>query len=242
MGFFKKIKDAMMGAFDDEGLMNSLCEHLREIGVNATLLEPGSPDAIGPKWKREPFASGFVVGCIHVEGHTFDMIQVERRMAGGASHDDDTPDEPSTIVYAYHYVVRGDVEGLEKQLKANVKLITKGFIRREVINFQWVGGDLAQLLNADADLSKLLLREGLSQVPSVEIQLDRTNRCIRMTQQFQIPMGRGGRFSVGIGGFSVGMGERPRDFDDVMVEITFPSSETIETFDLIAHHIRNFMN
>ena len=74
MSIFKKIKNAVTG----EELMRNLCEHLRQIGVNATLLESGSPEAIGPRWKKGPFVSEYVFGNIKIEGQHIDLLQVGR--------------------------------------------------------------------------------------------------------------------------------------------------------------------
>ncbi|UCH37175.1 MAG: hypothetical protein JSV76_05695 [Candidatus Bathyarchaeota archaeon] len=213
--------------------------HLQSIGINATLLESGSPEAIGPMWNFGPINSGTVVGCIRIEDHNLDLIQVER-MLRSEGHQDEIPDYH--YLFAYHYVVKTNVETHEKTLKANVKPITKGLFRRKVIDFRWEGGDLARTLNADTDLRNMLLRDGLDQLPRIEIQLDRTNHCIRITQQFQISTGQSSRFSIGIGGFSVGTGGRPHDLDVATVETTYPSRETVELYNHIAHHIRSIIN
>lgn len=238
MHIFKKIKDTMMGTFDDAGLMNSLSTHLHNIGITSTLLEPESPETIGPLWKFGPMGSGKIVGCIRIEGHDLDLLQVER-MIRGEAHQEEMQDYYH--LFAYHYVVRTKVENLQKTLKANIKPLTKGFFRREITGFRWEGGDLAQRLNADSDLRNMLLMKGLKQLPSIEIQLDRTNHCVRITQQFQISTGQSGRFSVGIGGFNLGMGGRPYDLDVATVEQTFPTRQTFEIYDHIAHHIRSIM-
>ena len=244
MHIFRKIKDSardmMKGTFDDAGFMNSLSTHLRNIGITATLLEPESPDAIGPMWKFGPIGSGTVVGCIRMEGSDVDLLQVERMIRSEAQHDERTPTDYHHL-FAYHYIVRTDFEGSEKTVKANIKPITKGFIRREVTDFRWEGGDLAQRLNADTDLRNRLLREGLNQLPRIDIQPDRTNHCIRITQLFEISVGGSGRFSVGIGGFNMGMGGRPHDLDVATVETSFPSRETFDLYNVVARHVRSIV-
>lgn len=238
MHIFKKMKDAMMGTFDDAGFMNSLSAHLQDIGITATLLEPERPEAIGPLWKFGPIGSGTVVGSLRIEDSNMDLLQVERMIRSEAQHDE-TPDYHH--LFAYHYVVRADVEGLEETLKATIKPITKGLLRREVIDFRWEGKGLAQRLNADTDIWDRLLRGGVRQLLRIEIQPDRTNHCIRITQLFEISAGRGSRFSVGVGGFSVGMGGRPLDLDVATVATTFPSRETFELHNRISHHVRSLM-
>ncbi len=156
MSVSKKIKDAVK----EVGLMGELCEHLRQIGINARLLESGSPDAVGPRWKKSIFASSYVLGCIKVEDRNLDLVQVER--------------QPSQIIpppYGYNYVVRAIVEGLEGKLWAQTKPIGP-------VDFEWERGYLAQLLNADSDLQDMLLRAGSNKL---WISPDKRNRCVRIT-------------------------------------------------------------
>jgi hypothetical protein len=168
MSIFKKIKNAVTG----EELMRDLCEHLRQIGVNATLLESGSPEAIGPRLKKGPFASEQVLGNIRIEGQHIDLLQVGRRGVGGGGEDGGggTEDQP-------FYVVRAKVEGVERNLEAKGKPIKKGFFSREVVGFQWEGGDLARRLNADADLKTMVLSTGLV---DIEVRCDKNNQCVRI--------------------------------------------------------------
>jgi hypothetical protein len=156
MSISKKIKDAVK----EVGLMNELCQHLQQIGINARLLESGSPDAVGPRWKKGIFASSYVLGCVKVEGRNLDLVQVERQ-----------PSQMTPPPYGYNYVVRLIVEGLEGKLWAGTKPIGP-------VDFQWQGGYLAQLLNADSDLQDMLLRAGLNKLL---ISPDKRNQCVRIT-------------------------------------------------------------
>jgi len=166
-GLFKKIKDAFTG----EELMHDLCAHLQALGIHATLLASGSPDAIGPRWKKGPFISESVLGNIKIDGHNLDLLVVGRRSEGGGE------DTSGGIVHPYFYVVRAPVEGLEKRLDAKSKSIRKGFFSKDVTDLQWEGGDLAQQLNADADLKAMILSTGLV---GLEVRPDKTNRCVRI--------------------------------------------------------------
>ena len=91
MSVFKKIRDVIKEA----ALMNELCEHFQRIGINARLLESGSSETIGPRRKRGIFASGYVLGCVRVEGRNLDLVQVERQ-----------PSQTIPPLYGYTYVVR----------------------------------------------------------------------------------------------------------------------------------------
>lgn len=153
MSISRKIKDAVR----EVGLLNELCEHLRQIGINAMLLESGSPEAIGPRWKKGIFASSYVLGCVKVEDRNLDMVQVDR-----------LGDPPA---YGYHYVVRAIVEGLESRLWAQTKPIGP-------VDFLWQGAHIAQLLNADSDLQDMLLKAGSNRL---FISPDKKNQCVRIT-------------------------------------------------------------
>jgi len=183
---FKKIK----GAFKEEGLMKELCEHLRQIGINAVLMESGSPEAVGGAFR------GLVLGCVKVEGRNIDLVQVERMGV-----------EP---VYQYYYVVRANVEGLENKLEAKGEPKTKGFMSKEVVDYRWEGKDLAQLLNGDSDLKNMLLKEGLDKL---EVKPDKKNQCVRITPIVKTPT----RVSIGgipvKGGLTVGRKEFPTPGD-----------------------------
>ena len=67
--------------------------------------------------------------------------------------------EYNLATYRFYYGVRCDVEGVEKQVKARMKIQTKGLIKRKVVDFKWVGGELADELNRDDELKKQLLQQ-----------------------------------------------------------------------------------
>ncbi len=99
--------------------MNELCNHLQGIGVKATLLQPGSYEAVGPR-KVGIFASGYVLGCVKIEGRNLDQIQVERNISSPPSGSQLSSRAQGRLVYQYHYVVKGNVNGLECKLKAEL--------------------------------------------------------------------------------------------------------------------------
>ena len=202
---FKKIKDK----YKETGLINELCEHLRNIGINATLLESGSSEAVG---------GILALGNIKVEGRNLDLIQVERQPGGG-----------SNIVYQYHYAVRANVEGLEDKLKADAKPITKGLFSKEVVDLKWEGKELAQLLNTDSDLKSMLLKEGLDKVV---VRPDKKHQCVMITHPPKIPrqvsVSIGGLPSIPVRGGGLTAGRKE-----------FPTLEEFDAYDRIAKHIRS---
>lgn len=90
--------------------------------------------------------------------------------------------------------------------------IIKG-LSRETVDFKWEGKELAQVLNSDANLRKLFLSKGLKSFLHVEIIPYGEHKCI-IRQKFAT----------------------------YSVKKTFPTTETFETLDRIAHHIRSISN
>jgi hypothetical protein len=184
MSSFKKVpgvlKEAAQRSFDNhfrferELLMGELCQYFRVIDVNAILLEPENPEAF-----RYP---PYILGHVKIEGRNVDAILVQFSSSG---------DDTSFAWYRYFYVVRANLDGLESKLKAdfksnwhdrccqkrNFKRIDGTLIDREVSDCRWEGGELAQLLNADSDLTQTLYNEGLDRL---EIRSDRGHRCVRI--------------------------------------------------------------
>jgi len=160
-GLVKYVKERLIGeeTKTEVGLMKELCEHLRRIGVDSTLLESGSIDTI----ERQ---------CIKVEGRNIDFVQVQSLPS--------TSGRPSELCYQYHYVVRVNVKGLESKLKAEVKppaYWKLDLIEKRVVDFKWEGGELAQMLNADFDLKNKMLKGGLDKLV---MSADKEHQCVRI--------------------------------------------------------------
>ncbi len=95
------------------------------------------------------------LGCVKVEGRNIDLVEVSRLAQVVGSRGG-----PGHLVYRYNYVVKANVGNLENKLKAEAKQIKKGFLSSEIIDYNWEGGELAQLLNADSELKNMLLGLG----------------------------------------------------------------------------------
>jgi hypothetical protein len=222
---FKK-KDVAKEVEEDE-LIKELCEHLRQIGINATVVESGSPEAIGR-------LVTFALGNIKVEGQNLDLVQVGKisasprkllqgqvRIQPGQSGYTRELGQGS-IKYDYHYVVRAKVEGLESKLEAEFKPIEKrkGLFGKEVVGFQWEGGELAQRLNADSNLKNMLLKV---KIERLLIKPEKEHQCVRITPP------------TGPETLSFDFGLHPAIFGRKM----FPTREAFDIYDRIAFHIRN---
>ncbi len=209
-------KDLMENAYDGKGLIDRLDEHLRQMGIDTTLLPLENPEAVGPKLTKGPFTSGRSLGCIKIRNRNLNLVQVE------GPEDIDA----GRVTYLYHFIVRANVEGLEHALKTEIKPITKGLISKKTIDFQWEGGELARRLNLDSQLKNMLLKNGLDQLPTLEVTADKANKCVRITKT-PVP-----RWSTG---------PRKRGGPTVLLAVDrkFPTREEFEAYDRIAHHIRS---
>jgi len=116
--------------------------------------------------------------------------------------------------YRCNYVVQARVKGLEDKLEAEGKPIKKsGFLRKRVVDFRWEGKELAQILNSDAKLRSHFLSQ--RRPTKVEIEPSRKGHpYVRIIQKR--------------------LYYRPLS--------AFPTIETFEAYDRIAHHIRSIAN
>jgi len=146
---------------------------------------------------------------VTLTGQEIDVVKVSHLGGYGSS-------------YSFYYGVRCDVEGIEKQMRARMKIQTKGLIRREVVDFKWVGGELADELNRDDELKKQLLQQLEIDVrDSVEISPDKKAGIVWITTtQAMSP------FPKSATPFSI--------LDDIM-----PSETSFKSYNAIARHIRN---
>ena len=148
--------------------------------------------------------------CVALRGQEIDIVKINHMRAYGAAS------------YSFYYGVRRDVEGIEKQVKTRMKIQAKGLTRREVIDFKWIGGELADELNRDDTLKAQLLRQLKINVRDcVEIFADKKAGVVWITTtKYMSP------FPKSATPFSVP--------DDIM-----PSETSFRLYNAIANHIRN---
>jgi hypothetical protein len=148
--------------------------------------------------------------CVALRGQEIDIVKVNYTRAYGAAS------------YSFYYGVRRDVERIERQVKARMKIQAKGLTRRKVINFKWVGGELADELNRDNALTVQLLRQLKTTVRDrVEIFPDKKAGVVWITTtKYMSP------FPKSATPFSIP--------DDIM-----PSETSFRLYNAIANHIRN---
>lgn len=146
---------------------------------------------------------------VALTGQEIDVVKVSHLGGYGSS-------------YSFYYGVRCDVEGIKKQMRARMKIQTKGLIRREAVDFKWFGGELADELNRDDELKKQLLQQLKTDVrDSVEISPDKKAGIVWITTTKVMPP-----FPKSATPFSIP--------DDIM-----PSETSFKSYNAIARHIRN---
>ena len=143
MGFLKR----MLG--DESDLINELCSHLKKIGLNASILESQS---VG----TQTFGG---LGTVKIEGQNIEYVLVTKH-----TYPKRTPKGKASTgsYYRYGYGRKGSVEGLQDKLEARAKPIRKSFFNRTIVDYTWEGGELTKLLNADMDLKRMLIEEGIN--------------------------------------------------------------------------------
>jgi len=224
MSIFKKIRGAIEARTREVGLINELCEHLRQIGVEATVLDFKSPEAIHHSRTSHIYYTMEnlpPLGCVKVEGRNIDLVEVSRIGAGGG-----ISGGPGHLVYRYNYVVKANVGNLENKLKAEAKQIKKGFLSSEIIDYNWEGGELAQLLNADSELKNMLLELGSPNLMVTPYKRDQYVGIMPVISPIT---------TIVIGGI-------PVKYDGIVGRKAFPTREAFEAYDRIAQHIRSILS
>jgi hypothetical protein len=227
MSFFRKVR----GEFEEVGLVNELCEHLRQIGVEATVLDLKSPEAIHHTPTMHIIYSMKNIpplGCVKVEGRNIDLVEVCRFFGGSAStvgFGGSASGGGPLLTYRYNYVVKANVGNLKDKLKAEAKPIKTGLLNREIIEYKWEGGELAQLLNADSELKNMLLGLG---APHLRVIPNKKDQYVEITPTVSST-------TIVISGI-------PVKEDIIVGRKEFPTREAFEAYDRIAQNIRSILS
>jgi hypothetical protein len=152
----------MKDKYNETGLADQLCGHLNGCGLKARVVDRKGPEAMTH--------SGFLrtrpapIGCVKVEGCNIDFVEMYRQLEekGGLSVSigDIGLSAPPSFNYEYVAVSRFDV-GEDKELRAEIDYLTKGLVKKEVVDFHWKGGVLAEKLNQDVELKEMLKALGM---------------------------------------------------------------------------------
>ena len=157
-GLLDRLKGKLTGA----EAVEDMCTYLQGLGVNAYVLPKDSSETI-PRDKVFGLSTGNPpLGTIKIEGKHIDLIELypkntetNRSMGlslnnigvGVSASDDET-------VFK-RYILRTNTH-LGKELKAELKPIEKGFMKKEIVGYEWKGGKLAKALSADSTLLQMI--------------------------------------------------------------------------------------
>jgi len=221
MGVLDKIKDTL----SETGLTEDLCTHLNCIGVPAKKVDVKGPEAIH---HSTTLGMGTVpLGCVKVEGKNIECVEMYRFFQSGGSGfkvGGIGLEKPGNILYKYQYVMRANVGERENDLNAQIEYETKGLVKKELVNFYWKGGRLAQVLNTDAELKDLLAQSG---VPPLVVHANKKDGYVAISQ------------GQAIGGWM--REEKGHYFQLNIGKYNFPSQEAFTMYDKILGHVRVVM-
>jgi hypothetical protein len=207
MGLMDSLKDK----FNETGLTEQLCGHINGCGLKARVVDKKGPEGLPHSNKIIGIAP---LGCIRLEGCNFDYVEVYRFMEqkkGGFSvgiGDMSFGNPKDNIAYEYTAAARFEVGDSEKDLRAEIDHVTKGLVKKEVVDFSWKGGALAQKLNQDAQLRSMLQALGM---PWIEVSASKKDDYVEVGQGHA----RGGTFALTTGKYD------------------FPSSQMLAVYDRI---------
>ncbi len=146
-GVFTSFLRRVLG--DESDLVRELCDHLRQLGLKATVLEPETAEA--------KILGG--LGNVIIEGRNIELVQVTKHTQ---THSAGRGRTTVSHYYLYHYGVKANVDSsLENKLRTEAKPIRKSFFNRTIVDYKWEGGELAQFLTADMELKNMLVEEGI---------------------------------------------------------------------------------
>ena len=77
-----------------------------------------------------------------------------------------------------HFIVKKDLSENDEGFVAETKLTTKGhFASKKLVGVQWVGGRIADVLNNDAELTNMILKQSIK---DAHIRIDPTKNDVRI--------------------------------------------------------------
>jgi hypothetical protein len=185
------------------------------------------------------------LGCVKVEGRSIDAIRlcIESELPWGYRKITNWPFPPpgtsmERVTYNISYIVYGLVETLENELEAETRPIKEGLLEKKVTGFEWQGGRLAGILNADSDLKDVLLKMG---PPDIAVEPHREKTPLSTDTQLILKPEA-----------SDEMQSKEKQYVEITASIivadektakgqAFPSSEAFEAYDRIARHIRSII-
>ncbi len=240
-GLFNSIK----GKFTGSESVEELCECLNQWGIKATVLDKNSPELL-PVNKVFGIATDPPIGTIKVEGKNFDLIELHHRVVGKSSgmsiggvitikpNDNQSPQD-----LLQKYIVRADTS-MGRDLKVELKATEKGFMSKEIVGYEWKGGKLAQALNSDAELERMLLN--VYDKADIKVDVNEKFKYLMISGENRR---RGRSVGLNIGGINtstlMGVAKKVTEGKDLlkMWKESFPTFEELGVYDRIAFTIRS---
>lgn len=179
-----------MNRMDAQSLITGapqVCEQLRACGVFATLLPPGSPERID----SGPFASGAV---IRIDGRHVAQLRLvvkgavgPRSTLGAGSFSVGVGGLPvagrMALPLRYEWIVSRSPASDPAAFEARLRIETRGFFRKEVVDLAWSGGSrLAQALAADHSIRAALWGQ-LGPSEKLFVEPDRGRGVVRIVHR-----------------------------------------------------------
>lgn len=151
-------------------VLDELCRHLQGIGLTAKVAwDDPRPEAVHYQITQGYYAHiESPLGYVEVEGKSIDAVRLCITMESPWRQGKlDWPSAPANyrVTYSISYLVHGEfVKDLEGDLKAETRPIKAGLFEKRITGFEWKGGRLSVILNADSDLMNRLSKMGLPHV------------------------------------------------------------------------------
>ena len=172
---FKKLREK----FRDKK-MDKLLAHLVSLGIDAELVKKGASEDIGKPslWEM----NALDMGSIRITGKEIDVIQVTKY--SGAEYGP---------TYRIDYAVKGRIGAKKEGVMAKTKLTKKGIAQKigwtsgGLLDISWTGGEIADLLNEDELLKRLLLREQIPKFGIIEVKPDKNKPFVRICTGGRFP-------------------------------------------------------
>ena len=212
MPIFDYLADKMYG-------FTALCDHLRSVGIEASVLPKGSPERIekGRFFRHD-------AGYVKIEGKNIVLIAVRMGRSGWGVN---VGPMGKSNVRIYHYIVRRDPSSNPEAYKAHLKVVKQGLIRHET-GAEWRGNQLASELSSDAEVSASSVLEQL-RLAGIQAGLwiapDTKHQCVRIVQS----------------GLTLGAETVAGVPVDISMNNAFPSKPLFDAIDRIAFHVRKML-
>jgi hypothetical protein len=142
------IKERIQDKLEEKDLLHydyKLCEelhmHLDSLSIESRVVLPGTSECIHKHVRLEPFER-LLTGSLKVDRRDFDFI--------------DICEYQRFSIFYFGYVLETQTALSITDFNVGLKVIKKGLFDKEIVGFEWKGGELAERLNSDDELMTLV--------------------------------------------------------------------------------------